>query len=90
MRRIGFSALILVATIGLAAAPASAQQVTAQGVYHGQAWNMGQDLNSLDAMTPQTSPRMKDRNARAQRQAQFNRYYSGVGTPVRRTSLQTR
>ncbi|MDB5416333.1 MAG: hypothetical protein JWR10_4668 [Rubritepida sp.] len=77
MRRTGFSALILIATMGFA----SAQQVTALGAVHGQTWNMGQDLNRMEATQRLPSPLATDRAARARRQAQFNRSFPG--TPIR-------
>lgn len=89
MRRIATtaSALALVIGLGFAAHPAAAQQVTSAGVIHGQSWNMGQDFESLNAMT-RMSPLARDRAARAARQAQFNRNYGG--TPIRVVSTQTR
>lgn len=90
MRRIAAPASImtLALIIGLGfAGPAAAQQVTSAGVIHGQNWNMGQDFGSLNAMT-RVSPLARDRAARAARQAQFNRNYSG--TPIRTVSTQAR
>ncbi|WP_421991966.1 hypothetical protein [Roseococcus sp.] len=81
MIRIAFPALALILALALAASPASAQQVTSGGAIHGQAWNMGQNLSSLDAMTRLNSPLARDRAARASRQAQFNQHYSGA--PIR-------
>jgi len=71
-------ALALILGLGFAAAPAAAQQVTSTGAIHGQNWNMGQDFESLNAMTRTGSPLARDRAARAARQAQFNRPYSGA------------
>jgi hypothetical protein len=80
--------VILTLSIGFAASPAAAQQVTSQGVIHGQNWNMGQDLESLNAMNRPGSPLARDRAARAARQAQFNRGFTGM--PLPSTSTQAR
>lgn len=90
MRRIATtaSALALVIGLGFAAHPAAAQQVTSAGVIHGQSWNMGQDFESLNAMTRVNSPLARDRAARAARQAQFNRPITGA--PIRTASTQAR
>lgn len=89
MRRIATtaSALALIIGLGFAASLAAAQQVTSAGVIHGQSWNMGQDFDSLNAMS-RMSPLARDRAARAARQAQFNRNYSGA--PIRPVSTQMR
>jgi hypothetical protein len=73
--------LSLVVGLGFATLPASAQQVTSQGAIHGQNWNMGEDLESLNAMTRPGSALARDRAARAARQAQFNQPVTGL--PVR-------
>jgi xanthine dehydrogenase iron-sulfur cluster and FAD-binding subunit A len=86
--RAGTVALILTLGIGFAASPAAAQQVTSQGAIHGQNWNMGQDLASLNAMNRPGSPLARDRAARAARQAQFNRGFTGM--PLPSTSTQAR
>ncbi len=90
MRRIASAipALALIIGLGFAANPAAAQQVTSQGAIYGQSWNMGQDFASLNAMNRLNSPLARDRAARAARQAQFNRNYSG--TPIRAVSTQAR
>lgn len=88
MIRIAAPALALIIGLGFAAAPASAQQVTSTGAIYGQSWNMGQDFDSMTAMNRVASPLARDRAARAARQAQFNRNYSG--TPIRRISTEAR
>ncbi|WP_165585448.1 hypothetical protein [Roseococcus sp. SYP-B2431] len=80
--------LALIIGLGFAANPAASQQVTSQGAIHGQSWNMGQDFESLNAMSRPGSPLARDRAARAARQAQFNRPVTGV--PVRTASTQAR
>lgn len=80
--------LALALTIGFAANPAAAQQVTSQGAIFGQNWNMGQDFESLNAMNRVGSPLARDRAARAARQAQFNRPITGA--PIRTVSAQAR
>ncbi len=88
MRRIASApALALIIGLGFAAHPAAAQQVTGTGAVYGQNWNMGQDFESLNAMA-RLSPLARDRAARAARQAQFNRNYSGA--PVRTISTRER
>jgi hypothetical protein len=90
MRCIAFTApvLVLMLGFGVAASPAAAQQVTSQGAIHGQNWNMGQDLESLNAMNRPSSLLARDRATRAARQAQFNRGITGLPLPP--TSTQAR
>lgn len=92
MRRIAITAsagtLALILGMGFAASPAAAQQVTSTGAIYGQGWNMGQDFESLNAMSRVNSPLARDRAARAARQAQFNR--PTTGAPIRPISAQAR
>jgi hypothetical protein len=90
MRHIAFTgpALALILGLAVAANPAAGQQMTSQGTIYGQGWNMGQDFDSLNAMSRVNSPLARDRAARVARQAQFNRNYPG--TPIRPVSTQAR
>ncbi|MBS7810017.1 hypothetical protein [Roseococcus pinisoli] len=82
MRHLRYAALAWALMLGsLVAWPAAAQQVSAQGTVSGQNWRRTQNFDEAEARRLENSPLARDRAARAARQAQFNRPYSGL--PIR-------
>ncbi len=76
MRRLVF--LLPALFLLVAGAFAAAQPLSAPGFLPGRGGAMGQGQNVPTAANPLTSPLARDRAARADRQAQFNRPYSGL------------
>jgi hypothetical protein len=73
MRR--FAIIAAAAAIALIAPAANAQVIAPSPVVHGQNWNMGQDLNRMEATTRTTAGQAA---LRAQMQARHARHFPGT------------